>query len=77
MGLLDSLEPKRRMTPCRVRTVLSELDEKDVEKLTAALADEKGWPHYTLSKTLRPMGVLISADAITRHRTGVCSCSKG
>lgn len=76
MGLLDSLEPKRRITPCRIRTVLNELDEKDREKLTAALANDMAWPHYTLSKNLRLLGVSVSADAITRHRAGVCSCSK-
>jgi hypothetical protein len=76
MGLLDSLEPKLRITPCRIRTVLNDLDKSDYDKLTAALEDEKNWPHYTLSKTLRPLGISVSADAITRHRMKVCSCSK-
>jgi hypothetical protein len=76
MGLLDSLDPKKHLTPCRIRTVLNDLDKSDYEKLVAALDDEKTWPHYTLSKKLRPLGISVSADAITRHRIKVCSCSK-
>lgn len=76
MGILDNLEIRRRQTPCRVRTVLSELDKDDVAKLSDAIADVANWPAYTLYKSLNTLGVSISADAITRHRTGVCSCLK-
>jgi hypothetical protein len=74
LGILDDLEPPRRQTPCRIRTVLGELDEADCHKLTQALSDNESWPAYTLYKSLNKLGVKISADAITRHRTGVCSC---
>jgi hypothetical protein len=76
LGILDNLEPPRRQTPCRVRTVLGELDKADVAKLTAAIADVDSWPAYTLYKSLHKLGIRISADAITRHRTEVCSCLK-
>jgi hypothetical protein len=74
LAILDDLEPPRRQTPCRIRTVLRELDEADGKKLTQALDDKESWPAYTLYKSLYKLGVKISADAITRHRTGVCSC---
>jgi len=76
LGILDSLEPPRRQTPCRIRTVLAELDETDKGKLKAALLDFNNWPAYTLYKSLNSLGVSVSADAITRHRTGACSCLK-
>lgn len=76
MGMLDGLNPINRITPCRIRTVLNDLDKSDYEKLNTVLKDEKHWPAYTLHKALRPLGVSVSADAIVRHRTKVCSCSK-
>lgn len=76
MGILDNLEPPKRKTPCRIRTLLSEFDEADAAKLLTALADLETWPAYTLSKALSSLGVTVSADAISRHRTGVCSCLK-
>jgi hypothetical protein len=76
VGLLDSLKPRPHITPCRIRTVLNQLDKNDVQKLNDALANVNGWPAYTLHKALRPLGVSVSADAIVRHRTKVCSCSK-
>jgi hypothetical protein len=75
MGLLDDLAPHKQVRPCRVRTLLTtELEESDKKILQAAIADEAKWPDHTLYKALKRLNISLSADAISRHRTGVCSC---
>lgn len=76
MGLLDGLEPYKPQRPCRVRTVLGELDDKDAATLTTALLSLELWPARTLSVALKQRGVLLSDSAITAHRRGSCSCGK-
>lgn len=76
MGILDNLESQRVIRPCRVRTVMNGLEADDVAKLKAVLADVNNWPAHTLYKSLNTLGISMSADAISRHRTGVCSCLK-
>lgn len=76
MGLLDGLEPTKKARPCRVRTVLGELDKKDAAILATALLSVDLWPSKTLSNALKQRGVLLSDNAITHHRSGSCSCGK-
>jgi hypothetical protein len=76
MGLLDGLEPHKKARPCRVRSVLSELDKKDAEILVAALNSVESWAAKTLSNALKIRGVLVSDSAIASHRRGSCSCGK-
>lgn len=76
MGLLDGLEPHKKARPCRVRTVLAELDKKDLAILETALLSVDLWPARTLSVALKQRGVLLSDSAITHHRTKACSCGK-
>lgn len=76
MGLLDGLEPHKKARPCRVRTLLGELDKKDVDTLNTALLSVDLWPARTLSVALKQRGVLLSDSAITHHRTKACSCGK-
>jgi hypothetical protein len=74
MGLLDDLAPHKQVRPCRIRTLMGELEESDKKILQAAIADEMKWPDHTLYKALKRLKISASADAISRHRTGVCSC---
>ena len=76
MGLLDGLEPHKKSRPCRVRTVLAELDKKDAEILQTALKSPDLWGAKTLSNALKIRGVLLSDNAVTNHRKGACSCGK-
>lgn len=76
MGLLDGLEPHKKSRPCRVRTVLAELDKKDADILRTALKSPDLWPSRTLSNALKIRGVLLSDNAVTNHRKGACSCGK-
>jgi len=76
MGLLDGLEPHKKARNCRVRTVLAELDKKDVATLETALKSPDLWGAKTLSNALKIRGVLLSDNAISNHRKGACSCGK-
>ena len=72
--MLEGLSPKETQWPCRVRTVLGALDAQDAEILRNALLDLEMWPASTLAKALRQRGVVMSDNAIARHRKGFCSC---
>lgn len=76
MGLLDGLEPHKKARPCRIRTVLAELEDKDAAILRTALLSPDLWPARTLSVALKQRGVLLSDSAVTHHRSGTCSCEK-
>lgn len=74
--MLEGLSPSKIEWPCRVRTLLAELDEKDAAILSAAILDWELWAASTLSKELKKRGIVLSDNAITRHRKGYCSCLK-
>ena len=76
MGLLDGLEPYVKARPCRIRSLLTELEKKDAEILLTALNSPDLWPAKTLSNALKIRGLLISDNAISQHRKGACSCGK-
>lgn len=73
--MLENLTPPKKILTCAVRTTLGKLDKKDQEIFVAALANEE-WKSLTLAKELTKRGLLISDGAISRHRKGICSCSK-
>jgi hypothetical protein len=76
MGLLDGLEPHKKARPCRVRSILGQLEDKDADILGSALKSPELWPAKTLSNALKQRGVLLSDSAITHHRSKACSCGK-
>lgn len=76
MGLLDGLEPHKRVRPCRVRSILEQLEGKDVAILSSALQSPELWPAKTLSNALKQRGLVVSDSAISGHRKGSCSCGK-
>jgi hypothetical protein len=76
MGLLDGLEPQKTVRPCRVRSILAQLDDKDVDILDSALKSPELWPAKTLSNALKQRGLVVSDGAISGHRKGSCSCGK-
>lgn len=75
MGILDGLEPAKRVYSCKVRTVLTELNDEDRGILEAAIAD-KAWSNTGLAASLQQRGVDLKPEAIRVHRMGACSCSK-
>ena len=77
MGLLENFEPPARKFPCKIATVISELQPADKTVLVQALADETRWPAKTLSNALKARGIQLVDSTISRHRQGHCSCLKG
>lgn len=76
MGLLDDLEPQKKTWPCKVRDTLSKLSDDDRAVLTAAIADQVKWPAKSLEKALKARQILLADTTITKHREGICSCSR-
>lgn len=74
--MLENLTPPTKNRSCKVRTVLNQLDDKDKEILVAAIADENLWPAKTLCNALQGRGISLLDVSISRHRNGICSCSK-
>lgn len=74
--MLENLKPPTRTTPCKVRTIMNDLEPADAEILEAAVMDSARWKIKTLVDELRKSGVDISERPITSHRTKACSCWK-
>ena len=75
MSLLLGMTPPVKKTACKVRTLLENLEPKDAEILTAALADPHLWPARTLQVALSQRKLIVSDVSIGRHRKGQCSCA--
>lgn len=75
MSLLENLVKPETVLPCRVRTVLAELSDKDRDILQNAINDLT-WPAETLANSLRDFGLQVSASKLRAHRKNACSCSK-
>ena len=72
--MLENLEPPKKNFTCRIRTIASGLEPKDVKILEAAIADSSSWPANTLARALKERGLQIGQEAIRRHRDKTCSC---
>lgn len=72
--MLENLEPNKSVRNCKIRTILSELDEADAKILEDALADTAKWGDYVLSKALEARGIHVSPNPIAHHRKNGCSC---
>ena len=72
--MLEDLTPPVKRTPCKVRTILEQLDEKDQSILLAALADDEAWSGNSLARALSQRGLVITEKPIRKHRNRECSC---
>ena len=73
--MLEDLSIPVKMTSCRVRSVASELSNKDAEILESAVMNPD-WPFKTLETELRRKGLVVSEKIIKKHREKLCSCWK-
>jgi hypothetical protein len=73
--MLEDLALPVRQTSCRVRTIKSDLSEKDALILEDAVMNPD-WPCKTLSNELAKRNTKISDVAIKNHREKRCSCWK-
>ena len=74
--MLENLKPSQRIRPCKVRTVMAELEQMDAEILEAAVMDSAKWGIKTLSVELQKHGITLSENPISKHRAKACSCWK-
>lgn len=72
--MLEDLQPLSDKRSCRVRTLTTELNEKDAQILLDAVADDIKWSVNGLSAALASRGISLSKDAIIKHRRQRCSC---
>jgi len=74
MSLLSGMTPPVKQTPCKVRTILEQLEASDAQILEQALSDPMTWPARTLQVALSQRKLIVSDVSIGRHRKGQCSC---
>jgi hypothetical protein len=73
---LKAAVTKPRHYPCAVKTFFDTLSEADQEILMSVLADFS-ISNNSLSKALKEQaGVPIADTTLSRHRNGLCSCSR-
>ena len=79
--MLENLIPPSRKKPCKVRTLLEDLEPGDREILEAAVMDYKKWQVRTLTDELRKLGLNISdlakKDTAEAQAHAVCANSGG
>jgi hypothetical protein len=73
--MLEGLEPTtNRAYYCKVDELSKELEPKDYEILTNAIADRSKWSAKGLQNALRARGVSLADTTITKHRNQLCNC---
>ena len=73
--MFEDLAIPKRNTPCRIRTISSELSDKDKLIFEQAVMNPE-WPYKTLSNELYKRGTKCSDGTIKQHREKRCSCWK-
>lgn len=73
--MLEDLVIPIKQTTCRVRTVATDLPDKDKVIFEQAVMNPE-WPCKTLSNELLKREVKVSDTAIKHHREKRCSCWK-
>lgn len=71
--MLEDLTPKSRLYPCKVRSILNDLNEADQKILEDALQNPS-WTTTTLASALVERGIKISRFSLDAHKRKVCSC---
>lgn len=72
--MLEGLEPPKNKTVyCKIDLMMQDLDEKDKQILTEALANPE-WSASGLSTALRQRGLSVADTTITKHRQKACAC---
>ncbi len=80
MSLRDKLEAlpeaNARTNGCRVHIVRALLTPEENAELDTMLADRYRYPGARLAKVLAKRDPKVTGDAVRRHRTGGCNCSR-
>jgi hypothetical protein len=79
MGILDDLDTMTaasRKPQCRVYRYLIALKPADRADWEQALANKAKYPHSTVAQVMQRKDPRMTAEAIGRHRRGLCSCER-
>ena len=71
--MLENMKPTARLYPCKIRSILDSLDEKDKKVLLDAL-DSPLWNIGALTTALNERGLKISRYSVNSHTRKQCSC---
>jgi hypothetical protein len=71
--MLENMKPTARLYPCKIRSILDSLDEKDKKVLLDAL-DSPLWNTGALTTALNERGLKISRYSVNSHTRKQCSC---
>jgi len=71
--MLEGLKRPDIIRPCKVRSILDSLNDRDQEILMEALLDPE-WKSHTLAVEMTKLGLTVSANSVHKHRQRSCSC---
>lgn len=75
MGILDDLQYRPRLYPCKIREIAATLEPADRKKFLEAV-EGNVWKIEALATELTKRGLPVSKPTILKHREKACSCSK-
>lgn len=76
MGLLDNLQPLHIGKPCKVGTIINNLEPEDAHILDEALKNFTDWSNRALAHALQARGIQVTTDTIRAHRLNTCPCRR-
>jgi hypothetical protein len=71
--MLENLTPTNRQYPCKMRSILDALEDKDRKVLQDAL-DSPLWNSSALTTALNERGLKVSRYSVSSHTRKQCSC---
>lgn len=71
--MLENLTPSSRQYPCKVKTILNNLNAADKKTLVDAL-ESPLWNNSALTTALNERGLKVSRYSIDAHTGKRCSC---
>jgi hypothetical protein len=71
--MLENMNPTNRLYPCKIRSILDSLNEKDKKVLLDAL-DSPLWNSSALTTALNERGLKVSRYSVNSHTRKQCSC---
>lgn len=71
--MLEGLKRPETIRPCKIRSILDGLNDRDQEILMEALLDPN-WKSHTLAIEMTKLGLTVSSNSVHKHRQRSCSC---
>lgn len=74
-SIFEEIQSHRFKPGCGLQPIIQRLDEGQLDQLNAALKNDALF-HSVIAEGLKRWGYHTSADMVSRHRKGLCSCAK-